>query len=56
MLQSDTDADIVNRVSKLRLCFHCTMQGRDVNHNLLRAVGSSAPFHKCTVSQRQMSV
>lgn len=28
-------------------CSRCTMQCRDVNHNLLRAVGCERSFHKC---------
>lgn len=43
-----TNATLANHMCMLSLCLalHCTMQCRDVNHNLLRAVG-----HECAVSE-----
>lgn len=52
MLQSDTNAALSNHMSELCLCSHGTMQGRGVNHNLLRDVGPSAPCHKCSFAAR----
>lgn len=46
-----TNAALANRMCMLSLCLavHCTIQCRDVNHNLLRAVG-----HECAVSEMHL--
>lgn len=45
-----TNAALANRMCMLSLCLavHCTIQCRDVNHNLLRAVGHECAVSRCT--------